>query len=249
MKTEHHITSWNWMDHSLLQLTSDEVHVWGVDLNRCADPVPSFNELLSSDELERAERFKFDIHKHQFVTFRGMLRKLVGRYLDIEPSTVQFHYNDQGKPSVAPSMNALNLQFNLSHSNDVAAFAFVRDQEIGVDIEQINNTLDWKSMAPQVFHHNELSHLQQIPTSEQIECFYRYWTSKEAFLKATGIGIDDTIHKLDFSPLINGHAEVFTEPEEGNEWVRIAFAPLEHTIGSLMIQRKVLRITVYNQGC
>src|SRR5947208_2812605 len=102
----------------------DEVHVWYARLDIPDADVPGFYETLSDDEKQRAGRFQFEKHQKRFIAGRGILRELIGRYLHVDPAQIAFDYTAQGKPRIA-SPNDHNFQCNISHSADLALFAFV----------------------------------------------------------------------------------------------------------------------------
>src|SRR3954453_16474618 len=118
----------------------NEVHVWSVDLDR---PAAQLAGALSEDELLRAAAFKVEDGRRNFVATRGALRILVGRYLDEDPAAIRFTVAKNGKPGlVHPSL----LQFNVSHSGDVALIV-VGHVEVGVDVEQIKLRHDLTGLA------------------------------------------------------------------------------------------------------
>ena len=83
-----------------LTLQSDEVHVWRVSLEVDATEVKSLAPVLSADERERAGRFRFHKDRDNFTVARGMLRVLLGRYLNLEPSRLEFSYGPHGRPAL-----------------------------------------------------------------------------------------------------------------------------------------------------
>jgi 4'-phosphopantetheinyl transferase len=115
-----------------LTLSNGQVDVWFANL----DSEPYMEEeafvLLSSDERERAQRFRFPIHHARFVIRRGVLRTLLGRYLDLPPAAIQFSYGPYGKPLLTGEQ----LHFNLSMAGAQACFAFSAKSPVGIDIER-----------------------------------------------------------------------------------------------------------------
>lgn len=149
------------------------IHIWDVLLD---DGRPA---VLSVDEAQRAARMQLDEHRRRFCMARTALRIIVGRYAGIEPGTIRFEYNRFGKPFLAGEESP---RFNASHSGDRALIAVARGREVGVDIEQVRPTVDFRAIATRFFPPDEAA---QAETAEQ---FFRVWTRREAYLKAVGCG-------------------------------------------------------------
>ena len=156
---------------------ADEVHVWSVDLGR---PAAHLAGALSEDELLRVANFKVEDGRRRFVGTRAALRTLLGRYLDKDPGTLRFAASATGKPRLDPPSL---LQFNVSHSGEVAMIAVTRERDVGVDVEQIKPRTHLDGVARRVFTAREREAIDGDPA------FYRHWVAKEAFVKATGRGI------------------------------------------------------------
>jgi 4'-phosphopantetheinyl transferase len=83
-----------------IKLLPNEVHVWRENLDN-VKPLLEFTQILSEDELVRARRFHFEQHRQRFIAARGILRNILSRYLNIEPSQIKFGYEARGKPFLA----------------------------------------------------------------------------------------------------------------------------------------------------
>ncbi|MEH1782467.1 MAG: 4'-phosphopantetheinyl transferase HetI [Nostoc sp.] len=172
-----------------LTLLQDEIHVWRIDLNQPESQLQNLAATLSNDETARAERFYFPKHRQHFIAGRGSLRTILGRYLDIEPSQVQFNYQHRGKPVLADTFADSGLAFNLSHSQELGLCAVNCTRPIGVDLEYIRPMSDLEALAKRFFLPREYEMLRSLSPNQQQEVFFRYWTCKEAYLKATGDGL------------------------------------------------------------
>ncbi len=183
-----------------LSLGDRDVHVWRTRLD--ADDDGWRRHLLSEEEVVRADRFVRDIHGKRFTAARATLRVLIGRYLSIEASDVAFAYNELGKPSLASEFASRALEFNVSHSEDVALLAFSRGRELGVDIEHLSERPDFEKLARRYFSPAEVRSLTDVPSSERLPAFYRCWTRKEAYIKAKGRGLSISLSSFDvaFAP-------------------------------------------------
>ncbi|MFM6191695.1 4'-phosphopantetheinyl transferase family protein [Planktothrix sp.] len=168
------------------QLSSQTVHVWHTNLKRSPQSLQFYQTLLSSDEQKRAERFKFEKDQQAFIIARGTLRKILSHYLNLRPEQIKFKYSSKGKPSL--DFNPLPLHFNLSHAHGKAIYAIALEKNLGVDIEFIRE-IEVLSLAQRFFCHSEYQWLNALPLDQQKLAFFRLWTCKEAYLKATGEGL------------------------------------------------------------
>lgn len=172
-----------------LTLLPDEIHVWRIELDQPESQLQNLAATLSSDEMARAERFYFKEHRQRFIAGRGMLRTILGRYLGIQPLQVQFNYQHRGKPVLADTFADSGLEFNLSHSQGLGLCAVNCTRPIGIDIEYIRPMSDLEALAERFFLPREYDMLRSLSLNQQHEVFFRYWTCKEAYLKATGDGL------------------------------------------------------------
>jgi 4'-phosphopantetheinyl transferase len=178
------------------ELTSDEIHIWCASLEQ---PVSRFQRLLSTDEIIRSERFHFEEDRRRFIVRHGILRTLLGCYLGVEPSRLQFCCGKNEKPKLTDEFSRGNLRFNLSHSGGLALYAFTCGREIGVDIERVRDIPEMEQIAERFFSIREHAVFRALPESEKKEAFFNCWTRKEAFIKATGDGLSWPLDRFDVS--------------------------------------------------
>ena len=163
-------------------LREGEIHLYRLHLDEAID---QYQNLLSDDEIIRAERL-LDPQKQQFfITGRGQLRQILSRYLHTSPEKIIFQYNDSGKPSLSPVYGS-DITFNLSHSAHLAVVAVTCHSDVGIDIEKIDPDLEFLQLASNFFSQKEQQRLQGVSFHKQRRTFYRLWTIKEALLKMTG---------------------------------------------------------------
>lgn len=187
-----------------LALGYQDVHVWRAVLDAPTEYVQQMVKILSSDEQQRAKRFYFDRDRQRFIIGRGLLRTILGRYLGLEPSRVQFCYEPRGKPVLADVDNKDKLRFNLSHSQGLAVYAITCDGQIGIDLEQIRPFPNAEDIAKRFFSVRESTEISRLPPEQQQTAFFKTWTCKEAYLKATGDGLAGSLDQV----------EVMVTPEE-----------------------------------
>ena len=148
------------------RLSDDEIHVWCVELD-AADEVATFAACLSADERERASGLLSGIHQRRFVVARGMLRQLLGRYLDQDPGAVAFSRGAHGKPFLQEG----GLHFNVSHTHELALYAIAQSREVGVDVEWMRPQVAHEQIAARFFSIEEQEALAQVPTEERRAAF------------------------------------------------------------------------------
>lgn len=178
-----------------------EVHIWLSSLTSDDDRLTRFKNLLSLDELARADRLRDRRAQENFIAGRGFLRETIARYVEREPASLRFEAGDQGKPRLAGNGP---LRFNLSHGGDLCILAVTESREVGIDLELRRDDLPYRDMARRYFSPHERDELFSLPDGEQLDAFYRCWTRKEAWLKGCGTGFTQPSDSFDVS-LLPGH--------------------------------------------
>jgi len=200
-----------------LELSIDDIHIWRADLDLTIISIQKLNETLSIDEKGKAERFRFEKDKRRFIAGRGILRTILGCYLNVNPSRVQFCYGKNGKPELADTFGNGTVLFNMSDSDGLALYAFARELEIGVDIERIRDIPEMEQIAERFFSLKENEILRSLPESKKKEAFFNCWTLKEAMIKAIGDGLSYPLDSFDVSTALGGQRELLRTQGESRE--------------------------------
>lgn len=181
------------------ELRPGEIHVWRFGLDRSPETLEELRGVLDEEEKARAARFYFERDRTRFAAGRGILRNILARYLRAAPSTLKFEYGPQGKPRLTGSNP---LEFNLSHSHQMALLALTAHNRLGADIEYQKENISMAELVRRFFAPAEVAAFQQLTSGQQPEAFFKAWTRKEAYLKACGgglsIGLDRVI--VSFAP-------------------------------------------------
>jgi 4'-phosphopantetheinyl transferase len=207
------------------KLQEKEIHIWCANLEPVAEQLAKLQATLSDSEAKRADRFRFWRHRRRYITGRGILRELLGRYLEEHPADIEFSYSEFGKPFLADN----NIHFNLSHSKETALFAFCFSADIGIDLEKIRPISDAEGIAERFFAPTEFARFQVLPEEQKDEAFFACWTRKEAFIKAVGDGLSYPLSAFDVCFAPGREAKLNTirgSKEEAARWSLFALSPV-----------------------
>lgn len=161
------------------------VRTAGVD----AGVVAALSTLLTGEERTRAARFVRAVDRDTFVIARALVRTTLSAYGPTPPRDWRFETNSHGCPFVVPDQaGAPRLSFNLSHTTGLAALAVTRGRLVGVDVERVDRVLR-EDVAGRHFAPDEVRDLRALPADAQPRAFFEYWTLKEAYIKARGMGL------------------------------------------------------------
>jgi 4'-phosphopantetheinyl transferase len=181
------------------------VHVWRADLGAVPEALA---ELLDGDERARAARFASARDAQRWRRSRGVLRALLGRYLTLDPASLRFATGEHGKPALADDAPP-QIAFNMSHSGQLALYAFSDAGAVGVDVERARRPIDEVAIAARMLGGAEARRLQTLEPPARRREFLRVWTRYEAELKCLGRGIGGA------DPVIDVNRPALTELELG----------------------------------
>jgi 4'-phosphopantetheinyl transferase len=218
---------------NMRRLAVGQVDVWltapdAID----ADRLRGYETLM--DAAERARWLRFRVPKPRLIHLvaRALLRTTLSRYADVEPAHWRFETNQYGRPHIAAPEIGRDLRFNLSHTDGMVALAIAEGCEIGIDVESLDRRLDTAELAPTVFEASELAAFQTAPEYQRRDLFFAFWTLKEAYIKARGMGLSLPLDGFAFdlsqaNPRISFNARC---PDDASRWQFRRFdATPEHT--------------------
>jgi 4'-phosphopantetheinyl transferase len=211
----------NFQIEAPVSLPEGEVQLWRVDVASLIGDERRWQEVLSIEEKTRAARFHSSPDRQRYTVSRAWLRIILGGYLSVDPRQLHFTYSSQEKPSLARPYLDSGITFNLSHSGGVTLVALTRNRAVGVDVEQIRRNSDVEGIARRFFSPLEQGQLAALPAEEKVPAFFRCWTRKEAYIKATGDGLSLPLDQFDVS-LEKGSTKALlaTRPDasEAKQW-------------------------------
>lgn len=213
---------------SIQPLSDSDTHVWCASLDVSTEELSHYSLLLSRDEIERAERFYFEKDRTHFIIGRGLLRILLACYLEIEPAQIEIVYGPHGKPAVKSGLGDKTLEFNLSHSKDLALYAFNWNHRVGIDVEYMIPMADMDNFAEQYFTPRESVRINSLSGKQKEDAFFKTWTCKEAFLKANGSGLTVPINQVEMSLETDGTVKLISigsDKEQPARWRIETFNP------------------------
>lgn len=161
--------------------------------------IPQLSTFLNQEELTRARKYHFEKDANRYITCRALLRCILANQTGIESSKINIELNRNNKPYLASDKN---IHFNLAHSEDYGIIA-VSNVDVGVDLEYCNKNFEFADIMPSVFNPKEIETV--LSNENKSYMFYKFWTRKEAVVKATGKGITDFLTQVQ---VLNGSQTV-----------------------------------------
>ncbi|MGK7941237.1 MAG: 4'-phosphopantetheinyl transferase superfamily protein [Crocosphaera sp.] len=225
-----------WKDPSpKLTINSQEIHLWKTNLQQSSLNIKNGFKILNQEEKIKAQKFHFEQHQQRFIIARSTLKRILSLYLSLPPETIEFQYSDHGKPQLVDHLNNKQLQFNLSHSQDLAIYAITPYYLIGVDVEYVRPMRDAENIAKRFFSAQEFQRINSLSPVNKNKEFLTLWTAKEAYLKAIGKGLSGGLETVEISsyeprkfinlPDINKH-----------NWTLLSFVPQVNYLAAMAVQ-------------
>lgn len=229
-------------------LSRGNVHIWRAALDLDAAVARQLGHTLSANELVRADRFHFAKDRRRFVARRGILRSILGQYLGAAPQNLRFDTNPYGKPALIDQLGTDAVWFSLSHSGGLALIAVARAQEVGVDLEQLDNRVEVHQIARRFFAPREITAIRSLPRSDQAVAFFACWTRKEAYIKARGQGMSIPLDRFEVSVSAGAPAallNVYDDPEEATRWAMQHLQPGHNYVGALVVEGRCRQLSCW----
>lgn len=197
-----------------LHICPGEIHLWLADYDAMGpEDLALAASLLSDDEQRQAPRFYFTRDTHRYTATRALVRSVLSRYLRCKPQDLNFSANAYGRPFIAGlSQDAASLDFNISHTHSMIVLALARGRALGVDVENTQARSVSLEITDRFFSPAEACDLRRAPPDHQQDRFFEYWTMKEAYIKARGMGLSIPLDKFSFHFPDAGHVELAIDP-------------------------------------
>jgi 4'-phosphopantetheinyl transferase len=180
-----------------MSIEDGSLDLWAATLDVDHARVDAYRAILDNRELARVDRLRREEDKRDYIVSHGILREVLGRYLDLAPRGVAFTYGPFGKPYVGEP-GPERLEFNMSDSNGMLLIAVARGVAVGVDIEK-HRPMEFLKFARRFFTEAEAAALAELAGDELQRAFFRIWTCKESYVKGWGYGIQRNVGKFEVS--------------------------------------------------
>ncbi|MEO8019025.1 MAG: 4'-phosphopantetheinyl transferase superfamily protein [Pseudomonadota bacterium] len=226
-----------------MNLSDDEIHVWlafGGEV-RDGGVLAEYEAMLQPDERERLARLRFGPQRHQFLVTRALQRTVLAAYLPgLAPHELRFITGVRGKPALAGDSSAMNLHFNVAHTQGLVAIALCREAMVGIDVENITKRTAPLEIAKRYFTAEEAHALADLPREQQLARFFSLWTLKESWLKATGLGLAAGLGNISFA-LGSGHGvtRVNFANDDARHWTFWQACPTAEHVLALAVRHAV----------
>ena len=226
-----------------LRLTTTETHLWMVFPDTLREPglLGSYHALMCPEEQIRQQRFRFEKGRHEYLVTRALVRTVLSRYAEVDPGDWRFSKNAYGRPEIAAPQGLPRLRFNLSHTDGLIVCLVALDREIGIDVESLDRRGQTVEIADRFFSPFEATTLRSLPELSQRYRFFEYWTLKEAYIKARGMGISLPLEQFSFRLDSNQPVRIAFDPRMNDDpasWQFQQFRPTPRHLMAVAIRRK-----------
>jgi 4'-phosphopantetheinyl transferase len=228
-----------------IEIEDNQVHVWQARIDNSSVYSEDTSSTLSQDERERAHKFQFQKDREHFILRHYQLRLILSKYCGCQPHEIKFRYNSYKKPFIfMPEFK--EIKFNISFSHDLMLVGLNRHKDIGIDIEKVHEIHDLETVAVNNFSSRELKILNE--TLDKTKTFFKIWTRKEAFIKATGKGMYYPLKTFCVNINSTGNCEhlvIFNRPIRSKQWRIAELNTSEGYIASLAIKSNKFQISYF----
>lgn len=231
--------------HAPLRLSPDEAHVWWIDASAGCD-LPEAAAILDDDERTRAARFHFETDRQLYTLSHALVRRALCAYIPtVTPEAWRFRRTPTGRPAIADDAHAW-LRFSLTHTDGCAALVVTRDADAGIDLESRARTPDIPGIASRWFTTEEADRVRDAAVPDRLDVFLQIWTMKEAYLKATGVGLSGALQSVTCRRLSETRgAYVLTGDTVATDaWQAVLFTPTDRHVGAVCVPSATVRSTM-----
>ena len=228
-----------------VELSEKQVHIFLLHLDKYDDK--QLYNILSDDEKQRADKLKIELKKKQFIVSRSVLRKVISKSIGQPHDDIAVYYGEHNKPFIKDKYNNKAIEFNVSHSEECVLIALTLGNKIGIDVEKVSPDIDHIALSKRFFSKNENDQLERISSDKKLDTFYRIWTRKEAFIKATGEGMTCGLDKFSVSSKREAKSKVVIEQEKNcnEEWYCFNLMDIDHYEAALSSNNEDIELIFY----
>lgn len=230
---------------AIRELESGKIELWTSFLHEIVEDrlLDQYKDLLAPEERIQQARFHFGRDQHRYLVTRALVRVVLSKYCDIAPRDWVFSKGTHGKPVIGNDhASATGLFFNISHTNGMVIVGVAREPSLGVDVENLDRRKPSLGIAESFFASAEVEALRELSDLEQQQRFYEYWTLKESYIKAVGLGLSIPLDEFSFSfPTASAiRLKLAHKPEYADQWHFWQFQPASGYMAAVCINRNGL---------
>ena len=226
-----------------MNLQADEIHLWLASYDQIADEGlhAAYRELMSDEERAQEPRFYFERDRRRYLVTRALVRTVLSRYAGVDPKNWVFSTNEYGRPEIANrEVSESGLAFNISHTHSLIVLGITKGRALGVDVENVVSREAAINVANHYFAPAEVTALNAAPRHEQHFRFFEYWTFKESYIKARGMGLSLPLDKFSFHYRDERAVEIAIDPQLADEpgrWQFWQFQPTPEYLVAICAER------------
>ena len=226
----------------MISLNVNEIHLRLTFYDEIAeDTLRGYRALLSDDETKQELRFRFAKDRLRYLVTRTLVRTTLSKYAEVRPTEWRFSRNAYGRPTIA-NVEAIDLQlsFNVSHTQGLIVLGVTKHRSLGVDVENVRTREIFVDTARHFFSAAEVSDLAQVSPDQQAGRFFEYWTFKESYIKARGMGLSLPLDKFGFRYPLDNSVEIYIHPDledDATGWQFWQFRPSKDHLIAVCAQR------------
>lgn len=205
-----------------LHASRDRIDLWLLRYDRVGDEalLERLRQWLDPAERAQEPRFHFADDRKRYLLTRALVRSTLSRYAPVAPAQWRFGANAYGRPHIEAGQGIAGLNFNISHTHGLIALAVTLAREIGVDVEHVRHRQVSLGIAHRFFAAEEVAALAQVAAAQQQDRFFEYWTFKEAYIKARGMGLSLPLERFSFDYPQRDAVRLSVQPVLGDDAAR-----------------------------
>jgi 4'-phosphopantetheinyl transferase len=222
----------------------ENIDVWLAFHDETADPHlhAEYRALLTPAERDQEQRFHFHDDRRRYLVTRAMVRTVLSRYLDVNPEDLRFASNRYGRPEIGNTgCEKCGLRFNISHTRGLIAIGVTQHRELGVDVENVHARPVSIDIAERFFADTEVAELATVPPEHRQDRFFEYWTFKESYIKARGMGLSLPLEQFSFDYPHERAVRISIQPQlldDAQRWAFWQFRPTADHLLAVCAERR-----------
>lgn len=212
------------------------IHLWLADPDEVSGELQAtYLSLLSAEEKDQQQRFRFERDRRRYLVTRALVRSVLSRYAPVAPCDWSFVKNRFGCPRIAGTFEAAaHIRFNLSHTHRLIVLAVGEAGALGVDVEHVGVRDISIDLADRFFAPDEVEALHEIEANRQKDRFFEYWTFKESYIKARGMGLSIPLDQFSFDLSQSGSVSLNVSGDLGDRASRWQFGQIRLATGHII---------------